>query len=291
MKTSGTLWPYVKRYVATFFRKFTEFIGAQIVVGAVIAGLILWEQIRRHIILVGSTKDNILAVLEPYCLVIAVYLVWHLARTAYLLHLEEFVQIERLRQHIESTGKAVEVIVPSPPDTIGAKFMRQHFVNRNPYDELNQQALELMHLASLATAHDLLCEIHLVNRETESVTIQRIEAQADVNGHVLAMTPSDLDNYQLAFNEEEKFAHSPLKTLFQKREDLPNLWDKIRGTELKRGVGYQGWVSFGLMATPDELKEKVIFQVTLIDSLEGRHPVLLTEKIAQAGEVAHKIKK
>ena len=81
----------------TFFRKFSEFMGAQILIGLVLSGLILLQQIRRGIISVATTRDSILALLEPYGIVIGAILLWHLGRTAYLLHLEDQAVIEELR--------------------------------------------------------------------------------------------------------------------------------------------------------------------------------------------------
>lgn len=176
-------------------------------------------------------------------------------------------------------------------DSIGAKFLRQHFVNRDAYDDLTRQACELMKIPWPETAHDLLCEIHLVNREQEPITIQRIEALAQIKGHSVAMTPADLDNYQLAFDKDEKLINSPIRTIFEQREDLPSLWEEIKGVELRRGIGYQGWVAFGLMAKEEDLTEKVIFEVTIVDSLEGEHPVLLTGPTDLRGRITHKVKK
>lgn len=50
---------------------------------------------------------------------------------------------------------------------------------------------------------------------------------------------------------------------------------KIRGVELRRGIHFEGWLSFGLEAKPEQVTDKKInFRLTIVDALDGRHPVL-----------------
>ncbi len=84
-----------------FIRKFGEFLWAQIVVGLGLAGAILWQQIARGLISEPTIKANILAVATPYMYLLGVLVVWHLGRTAFLLHVEDQLEIEGLQRDVE----------------------------------------------------------------------------------------------------------------------------------------------------------------------------------------------
>lgn len=92
----------------TFLRKFGEFMWQQIAFGALLAGLILWQQIERGIVSVAAVRDNFLAVAQPYGWVVGAILLWHLARTAYLIYLEDQEEIDRLRKDTVSQNSFKE---------------------------------------------------------------------------------------------------------------------------------------------------------------------------------------
>jgi len=103
---------YGKRYMKTFSHKFGEFLWQQLVFGASIAGLILWQQIRRGLITAPTIKANVMAVGEPYGLVVGAIIVWHMVRTAYLLYLEDQAEIESLNEKL-----AAKVVITGLHDT------------------------------------------------------------------------------------------------------------------------------------------------------------------------------
>lgn len=117
MRTGSPFIAYGKRYMKTFFRKFWEFLWQQIVIGVILAALIIWQQIRRNIITGPTIRADILAVLEPYLYLLGALILWHLGRTAYLLHLEDsaesWPELRARKKQLEEELEALEL--PSPP--------------------------------------------------------------------------------------------------------------------------------------------------------------------------------
>ena len=97
----------------TLLRKFGEFIWQQLLVSCVVGALILWQQIKRGIISPPRVEDNWLAFLVPYIWLLTGLVVWHLCRTAYLLHLEDRAEIERLQPNAGSTNDELHEIIPA----------------------------------------------------------------------------------------------------------------------------------------------------------------------------------
>ena len=62
-----------------------------------LVGFILQQLIRRRTVTVSMLKENVLDVVEPYGFILAALVIWHLGRTAHLLHLEDQEEIDMLR--------------------------------------------------------------------------------------------------------------------------------------------------------------------------------------------------
>jgi|SRR5271156_4089381 len=128
-----------------------------------------------------------------------------------------------------------------------------------------------------------------------STTLQGIEAEAEVDGKWISLRREDdnLSFYELAFDQETKFANTGLRNIFAKKKPLNSLMSDTSRTELRRGVGYQGWTSFELVIETDKLFSddlkliEIPMRVSLVDAMEGRHPVSIITPLEETGRVAY----
>jgi hypothetical protein len=174
------------------------------------------------------------------------------------------------------------VFIPFLRPNIYAKILCGAFIARNPYDELTRSAYQLMKMPLGPSEHDFVMKIFLVNRSIWPTTIQRIEAEAEIDGQWIKLKPCDLDHYADERITDQKLVNSPLRNIFTKKLPLVDLQTKLRDETLSRGVHRDGWVAYGLQIEPDKVeKQKVNLRMTIIDALDGRHPVL------DVGEIDH----
>lgn len=234
---------YARRYATTFAAKIGEFIWQQILIGAVLAAFIFWQQIRRGLIPVSAQRENVLALVVPYAIVIGLFLLWHILRAAYLLHIEDREEIERLSALVGPSTKSAAM-----PD-ISAKYLRKHFVPRSPWAGVTAKLAECMNLAMGPTEHDLLLEIYLVNRSEQATTLQRVEVEAQIDGEWRKLKEGRLSPYQLAIDKEEAFAHGGLKNVMATKQKLSILWDSIRNVELRKGIAIKDGLPLRLLKT------------------------------------------
>ncbi len=121
----------------------------------------------------------------------------------------------------------------------------------------------------------LSLEINLVNITENSTTIDRISAEAEIDGKWIALKfVSDLSNYEIAFDDEQ-LPKGPFSDAYARIEKLTSLWDKLKGVELKRGVSVSGWVDFEVDIPEAQLDKPVQHKIRLVDALGGTHPVIV----------------
>jgi len=76
-----------------------------------LVGFILQQLIRRRTVTVSTLKENVLDVVEPYGFILAAPVIWHLGRTAHLLHLEDQKEIDI---YADSFSRSCKVTPPTP---------------------------------------------------------------------------------------------------------------------------------------------------------------------------------
>ncbi|MDE3161978.1 MAG: hypothetical protein KGL64_01860 [Acidobacteriota bacterium] len=180
------------------------------------------------------------------------------------------------------------VFVPIFRPNIYAKIVRATFVARHPFDELTRSTMQVLHLPFGVTEHDLLMRVFVVNKSTSPITIQRIEAEAELDGVWVKLRPSDLSHYADKKVEDRKLANTGLRNLAIKKMPLDDLWNKLKEQPLSRGVHKEGWLAFELQVDPEHIeKNKVNFRLTIIDSLDGRHPILDVGEIDRDRQITY----
>jgi hypothetical protein len=87
---------YFHRFRKRLFKELGDSVKTQLLVGFILAGLILFWQVRTGLITKGDIGVNIAALLWPYIVVLAGFTVYHLGRTAFLLDRENQNRIAEL---------------------------------------------------------------------------------------------------------------------------------------------------------------------------------------------------
>ncbi|HET9099468.1 MAG TPA: hypothetical protein VFN62_03680 [Acidobacteriaceae bacterium] len=172
---------------------------------------------------------------------------------------------------------------------IAAHFRRMRLVPRYPFSNEVKQVYDLMHTKFSATA-DFLFEIFLTNVSVHPTTLQRITAEAEVEGKWVSLPlVNQFENYELTFDSDARFAGTAFTHMYAKAEPLKSIWDEVKGVVLERGVGYQGWVGFELVASSDAIDKPIPSRVRLIDALGGIHPVVTLAKDPpyETGRIRH----
>ena len=336
---------YGKRFVKVFLVKFGEFLWQQIVAGLIIGALILWQQVQRGLITVPAIRENWLAFLTPYGYVLAGLVAWHLARTAYLLHVEDQEEIDRLR------GGAGERELSERPNTVqvsartalhnaeeavwvenalelstenlklniahdfefrqkyyalpkgryadldslresiardpilAATYVRRYLVSREILAGMIDQFVAAIHKEYLATL-DFLFEMSIVNITDNSVSVGRIEMEAEIGGTWTRLESGKLGEYVLAFDEETTGGGFVNTKTFE-QPLLPELLGLVRGIPLTRGTEYRGWLAFAAEMPSDESKKPVNHRVFVVDSLGGKHLAVKTQPLDTSGRIKH----
>ena len=172
---------------------------------------------------------------------------------------------------------------------IAAKYVRKAFLSRNPFEGLAAKINRQAGGRSPASHFDLLLEIHVVNRTNRTRTIQRIEAEAEISQKWVPLRESSLDLYEIAFDDNKGFASGGLRDVMARKEFLSSLKEKLHEVPLHQGIGVQGWLAFEVIAENDDLEGKPMpLKVTLVDLMEGRHPVRTIEALNSEGRVVYR---
>jgi hypothetical protein len=149
---------------------------------------------------------------------------------------------------------------------IEAKFTRLQIMPR-----LNTIPIEAARNPNLiyAADYDVLAEVYLTNLSEIACTVQRYEASALLDGHGLDITQVEsLRDYELFFDRANGGG---------RREALASLLTALEGVALNKGIGYRGWLRFELLGARNTEIERVEFRLVLVDSFDGRHPVVRKE--------------
>jgi hypothetical protein len=158
---------------------------------------------------------------------------------------------------------------------IAAQFVRAHLMPRSPFADMVRDVFKAAGKDDYETTSDFLFEIHAVNVTTNVTTIQRFEAEAEVNGTWIRLPRlDDLSDYQLVYYESKEASEGPFADAQARIEELDSFWDKIKHVQFQRAVGYAGWARFELTTQHSGLAKPVLHKVRLIDALGGIHPVL-----------------
>ena len=176
---------------------------------------------------------------------------------------------------------------PAPPPAISAKYVRKNIIPRHPFEGMAAKINRDAGGRSPAASFDLLLEVHVVNTTAHARTIQKIEAEALLEDKWVRLKEADLALYQLA-HEDSRFAKGGMRNVMAKMERLESLKQKLRDTPLLYGVGVQGWLAFEIWAENDQLEEKQTqFRVWLVDSLEGKNPVVTIDELNREGRITY----
>jgi len=171
---------------------------------------------------------------------------------------------------------------------ISAKYVRKEIMDRNAYGGIAAKLIQNMGKRSSAVPFDLLLEIHAVNITNHVRTIQRIDAEAEIENKWMPLRESDLSRYEIAFDEDKKLAVGGLRDVMARKEPLASLSQKLRGVALHQGIGIQGWVSFEMIAGHAQLVGKETkFKVFLVDSMEGKHLVQTIDALHPEGRITY----
>jgi hypothetical protein len=169
----------------------------------------------------------------------------------------------------------VVALIPDIKPRIYAKFLRLNLVARHPAEEFTVSAMKALRLPLGPTAQDAVVRIFLVNHAFQATTVQRIEAEMELDGVWRKMAPCDLDHYVELTEESAKFRNTNLRNVMAKKVPLDGLLAKLRGSVLRRGIHYEGWVAFGVEEEPEKMEgKKVNLRMFVVDAFEKRHPVL-----------------
>lgn len=127
---------YFHRFRKRLFRELSDFVKAQLLVGFIITGLILWWQVRTGIITKPNIRANVSSFVWPYIAVLVVFTVYHLGRTAFLLDRESQNRIAELENAQRSTGNCAggpEIYLKweTPKDVAGLGITKRQFFAEN----------------------------------------------------------------------------------------------------------------------------------------------------------------
>jgi len=91
---------YIKRFTKTFLDKVFDFMWQQIVVGLALVVATTVLEIRRGIVITSQIHGSWLSVLQPYGFIILALILWHFARSGYIIYREDQSEIEQLKEHL-----------------------------------------------------------------------------------------------------------------------------------------------------------------------------------------------
>jgi hypothetical protein len=171
---------------------------------------------------------------------------------------------------------------------IFAKYVRKTLIPRNPFEGMAAKINRDMGGRSPAAPFDLLLEIHVVNVTKRVRTIQRIEAEAEIEKKWMPLREATLSLYEIAFDQDKRFAAGGLRDVMARKEPLASLKQKLHEVPLHQGIGIQGWIAFEMVAENDQLEgKKTNFRVILVDSMEGRHLVRTIDSFDLEGRIVY----
>ena len=169
---------------------------------------------------------------------------------------------------------AAAALVPDIKPKIYAKFLRLNVIARHPFEELTVSVMKVLKLPLGSTTHDVLVKMFLVNHGFQATTVQRIEAEMELDGTWRKMNPSQFDNYVELTGESTKLRNTNLSNITAKKVPLESLLLKLKHSVLRRGIHYEGWVAFEIEAEPEKLEDKKLnLRMFVVDAFEKRHPV------------------
>jgi hypothetical protein len=171
---------------------------------------------------------------------------------------------------------------------ISAKYLRKHLMPRSPWAGITAKLIRSMNAEMAPSEHDLLLKVYLVNLSRRSTTIQKITAEAEIDGKWELLKAGDLQPYCLAF-EKESSRSGAIRTIKSSRIALESLWEKVRDVELRQDIGFSGWLAFQIDAPTDKLGEtKTNFRVSIVDAANRAHPIVGTdaENEVEGGRIA-----
>ena len=189
---------------------------------------------------------------------------------------------------VAEATKPVEAFEPKAATDISIKFIRAFLVNTNPFSAFLGDIYRAANRAEAYTVEsDFLFEVHLVNRSDVSTTTQRIVCEANINGIWIPLAQrGSLNDYQLEF-EDEVDNPSWLGGKRKRVEDLvPDLAEELRGKVLSKGVGYRGWLRFGIDLDPKETSP-IQHRIYFIDALDVSHSVNVVDPLLTDGKIIH----
>ena len=186
----------------------------------------------------------------------------------------------------QSTEPVGSLLAKADTD-IAAKFVRAYLVNRHPFASFIGDVYRAANREYLVES-DFLFEVHLVNKADVSTTIQKMTCEAEINGAWVSLLQLDsLSDYQLEFKDRVEDSPSWIGGQHKKVEDLlPDLAERLKGTILAKGVGYQGWLRFGLNLGPNE-PSPVTHRLSFTDALDVSHPVRIVDPLLTDGNIIH----
>jgi hypothetical protein len=258
MRTGSPLAVYGKRYIKTFFRKLGEFLWQQIIVGAVLAVCILLQQIHRNIISTTAIRANILAVLEPYLFVIGVLVLWHLGRTAYLLHLEDRAEIDRL---VANQPPVEEIEPPAPVEPLSVDLrgviLELYFHKEND-------------LLSFPSHTIILIKAQIVNHGPVEATITQVGLQVRIGAYqsMCDLVKNIPDTWQIRRRDDKYLNMVYINT------PLDSYLGSAPSEETYRtAIPRSGWLAFELYGQENIEFPNAEFNLLLMDSLGGKHRI------------------
>jgi hypothetical protein len=167
---------------------------------------------------------------------------------------------------------------------IAARFMRGHLMPWSPFSGMVKDLFKSMGKPDYETRADFLFQIHLVNITRNTTTLQQITAEAEIDGKWIKLPRlEDLSNYELLTFQHKEDADGPLARDKGKVEELPSLWDMVKGRKLEYGIGLEGWVGFEVTAMSTEFDKPINHRVRLVDAMGGIHPVVTLKAEPEPG--------
>jgi hypothetical protein len=91
---------YFDRFRKRLYRELGEFVRTQLLVGFIVAALILLWQIHLGVITKPAVRANVISVIAPYLVILALFGLFHLGRTAYLLDCDAQSRITDLENQV-----------------------------------------------------------------------------------------------------------------------------------------------------------------------------------------------
>jgi hypothetical protein len=171
---------------------------------------------------------------------------------------------------------------------ISTKCLRRNLLPQEPFDAITLGFYQATGMVVPPTAHDWLVKLHIVNSSNNPTTIQRIEASAEIGGKWVPLKASNLERYRLSITDEKKYKNTNFRNVFSTKETLPDLWSEIKGVQLNRGIGYEGWLAFELVIESGKLRQDPLpMKIWVVDALDGKHPVVEAEVMENEGDIVH----